>query len=87
MGFNYFNSGSKVASVGKVLRIQKASRNGSSIYLSDSEHAYSALTMDECRLWKQTKDLVSAPTREIAKQLYVKHVICPLLGPEYVDAG
>ncbi|XP_028087950.1 inositol-pentakisphosphate 2-kinase-like isoform X1 [Camellia sinensis] len=43
--------------------------------------------MDECRLWKETKDLVSAPTREIAKQLYVKHVICPLLGPEYVDAG
>lgn len=79
--FHYF------LQVGKVLRIQKAPRNGSPRYVSETKDGHSSLTLDECRLWKETEDLVSAPTREIAEQLYVQHVITPLLGPGHVDAG
>ncbi|KAF7140690.1 hypothetical protein RHSIM_Rhsim06G0029700 [Rhododendron simsii] len=79
--------GSSPAFVGKVLRIQKAPRNGSPRYVSETKDGHSSLTSDECRLWKETEDLVSAPTREIAEQLYVQHVITPLLGPGHVDAG
>ncbi|KAI8536926.1 hypothetical protein RHMOL_Rhmol10G0294700 [Rhododendron molle] len=80
-------SGSSPTFVGKVLRIQKAPgvespRNG-----NDSEDSHSALANDECLFWRETEDLVSAPTREIAEQLYVQHVISPLLGYEHVDGG
>ncbi|KAG5538486.1 hypothetical protein RHGRI_019160 [Rhododendron griersonianum] len=80
-------SGSSPTFVGKVLRIQKAPRIESPINGYDSEDSHSALTNDECLLWRETEDLVSAPTREIAEQLYVQHVISPLLGYEHVDAG
>ncbi|KAI8574620.1 hypothetical protein RHMOL_Rhmol01G0368200 [Rhododendron molle] len=53
----------------------------------DSEDSHSTLENDECLLWRETEDLVSAPTREIAEQLYVQHVISPLLGYEQVDDG
>ena len=43
--------------------------------------------MDERRLWKETEELVSAPTRKIADQLYVQRVLRPLLGSGHVDAG
>ncbi|CAL5382874.1 unnamed protein product [Camellia sinensis] len=87
--------GSFPAFVGKVLRIQKAPRNGSPRcesprYGSDNEDNHSAelaLTTDECLLWKEIEDLGSAPSREIAEQLYVQHIITPLLGSEHVDAG
>ncbi|KAA8528670.1 hypothetical protein F0562_036025 [Nyssa sinensis] len=74
--------GSSPTFVGKVLRIQKSVRNG-----FKCEDGPSALTMHECLLWEDTKDLVSAPTKEIAEQQYVQHVMIPLLGPEHVDAG
>ncbi|XP_058220772.1 inositol-pentakisphosphate 2-kinase-like isoform X1 [Rhododendron vialii] len=80
-------NGSSPAFVGKVLRIQKSPRKGSPRYVSETKDGHSSLTSDECRLWKETEDLVSAPTREIAEQLYVQHVITPLLGPGHVDAG
>ncbi|KAF7137566.1 hypothetical protein RHSIM_Rhsim07G0021400 [Rhododendron simsii] len=80
-------SGSSPTFVGKVLRIQKAPRIESPRNGYDSEDSHSALTNDECLLWRETEDLVSAPTREIAEQLYVQHVISPLLGYEHVDAG
>ncbi|KAL6981878.1 Inositol-pentakisphosphate 2-kinase [Sarracenia purpurea var. burkii] len=80
-------NGSSPTFVGKVLRIQKVPRNGSPIHGYDSGDSHSALTMDECLLWKEIEDLVSTPTREIAEQLYVQHVIAPLLGSEHVDAG
>ncbi|XAR61729.1 Inositol-pentakisphosphate 2-kinase [Bertholletia excelsa] len=81
LGYN----GSSPAFVGKVLRIQKASRDGSPRFGSDYANDHSALTTDECLLWKEMEDLVSAPTREIAELLYVKHVMRPLLGS--IDAG
>ncbi|KAK6115318.1 hypothetical protein DH2020_007587 [Rehmannia glutinosa] len=74
--------GSSPNFVGKVLRIQKVPNNG-----SKSENGHSALTKHECLLWGEFEGIVSAPTREIAEQLYVKNVMCPLLGPEHVDAG
>ncbi|KAG9148974.1 hypothetical protein Leryth_010585 [Lithospermum erythrorhizon] len=75
-------SGDSPDFIGKVLRIQKTPRNK-----SDYENHHAALTIFECLLWKDTEDLVASTTREIAEQLYVKHVICPLLGREHVDAG
>ncbi|KAH7862943.1 hypothetical protein Vadar_011357 [Vaccinium darrowii] len=80
-------NGSSPTFVGKVLRIQKAPRNESPKYVCGSENTHSVLTNDECLLWKETEDLVSAPTREIAEQLFVQHIISPLLGSKHVDAG
>ncbi|KAI8545211.1 hypothetical protein RHMOL_Rhmol07G0023800 [Rhododendron molle] len=62
-------SGSSPTFVGKVLRIQKAPRTESPRNGYDSEDSHSALTNDECLNWRETEDIVSAPTREIAEQL------------------
>lgn len=75
-------SGSSPSFVGKVLRVHKIPRNG-----SECETALTALTINECLLWKEIDDLVLAPSREIAEHLYVQNVMCPLLGPEHVDSG
>lgn len=77
--------GSSPNYVGKVLRIQKAPRDVSPGCVSDN--SLPALTRDECLVWKETEELVSAPTQELAEQLYVQYVISPLLGSEHVDAG
>ncbi|KAK4490311.1 hypothetical protein RD792_000978 [Penstemon davidsonii] len=66
--------------VGKVLRIQKVPRN-------KPENSHSALTKHECLLWGEVEGIFSAPAREIAEQLYVQHVMRPLLGSEHVDPG
>ncbi|KAG5538483.1 hypothetical protein RHGRI_019157 [Rhododendron griersonianum] len=70
-----------------VLRIQKAPRIESPRNGNDSEDSHSALMNDECLMWRETEERVLAPTREIAEQLYVQHVISPLLGYEHVDDG
>lgn len=54
---------------------------------SECENALTALTIQECLLWKEIDDLVLAPTREIAEHLYVQNVMCPLLGSDHVDSG
>lgn len=41
----------------------------------------------ECLLWQKVEGIFAAATREIAEQLYVEHVMCPMLGSEHVDAG
>ncbi|KZV16053.1 inositol-pentakisphosphate 2-kinase-like [Dorcoceras hygrometricum] len=68
--------------MGKVLRIQKVSRNG-----SNYGNGHSALTNHEYVLWGGVTGIASAPTREIVEQLYVQQIMCPLLGSEHVDAG
>lgn len=75
-------TGSSPRYVGKVLRVQKVKKNG-----SKSKEPPMVLTKHECLLWKETKDLLLAPTREIAEQLYLQHVMIPLLGSEHIDAG
>lgn len=75
-------TGFSPAFVGKVLRVQKALRNESNC-LSRS----AILSAHECLLWKDSKDLVSSPTREVATHRYVRHVMIPLLGADHVDAG
>ncbi|XP_019152349.1 PREDICTED: inositol-pentakisphosphate 2-kinase-like isoform X1 [Ipomoea nil] len=67
---------------GKILRIQKVPTNG-----CEYENGHPGLTVHEIHLWKDVKDLVSAPTREIAEHFFVQQVMCPFLGPEHVDAG
>ncbi|KAK4342499.1 hypothetical protein RND71_038315 [Anisodus tanguticus] len=75
-------NGTRSDFVGKVLRIQKVPRNG-----SEDGNGYSGLTKQECLLWKEVNEIVSAPTREIAQHFFVQHVMCSLLGFEHVDAG
>ncbi|KAG8632393.1 inositol-pentakisphosphate 2-kinase [Manihot esculenta] len=68
---------------GKVTRIQKIARNGSSHCLDD----HTVLTEHERLLWRELEELESSPTKELAELLYVRHVMSPLLGPKHVDAG
>lgn len=68
-----------------MIRIQKARK-------TDKANKYangfvSVLTNDEKLLWKENNELISSPNKEVLEQRYVKHVITPLLGPKYVDAG
>ncbi|KAK9947042.1 hypothetical protein M0R45_012479 [Rubus argutus] len=76
------HKGSSPAFIGKVMRIQKAPRNGSVRSSSPT-----ALTMHERLLWKDMEDIVASSNKELASQLFVKHVMLPLLGSEYVDSG
>lgn len=64
------------------MRIQKAPRNG-----SERSSSPTALTMHERLLWKDMEDIVASSNKELASQLFVKHVMLPLLGSKYVDSG
>ncbi|KAL6216174.1 PREDICTED: inositol-pentakisphosphate 2-kinase-like [Fragaria vesca subsp. vesca] len=76
-------SGSSPDFIGKVMRIQKkAKRNG-----LERPGSPPALTMHERLLWKDLEDMVTCSNKELASQLYVKHVMSPLLGSHFVDAG
>ncbi|KAB1227748.1 Inositol-pentakisphosphate 2-kinase [Morella rubra] len=75
-------TGSSPSFVGKVLRIHKAPRNG-----SPGASIPTLLSTHEQLLWRDIDGIVSSPNKEIAAQLYVPHVMSPLLGPKYVDPG
>ncbi|PPD79531.1 hypothetical protein GOBAR_DD23556 [Gossypium barbadense] len=75
-------TGSSPSFIGKVMRIQKSQRKGKS-RVNENE----VLTAHERLLWREYKELMVWPNREIVQQLYVKHVMSPLLGPQHVDAG
>ncbi|KAJ8772517.1 hypothetical protein K2173_027694 [Erythroxylum novogranatense] len=76
-------SGSSPIFIGKVMRIQKVARNGK----SGGVQRNLELSEKEKLLWRDAEEVVSSPNREIADQLYVKHVMTPLLGAKYVDSG
>ncbi|KAK7280684.1 hypothetical protein RJT34_25751 [Clitoria ternatea] len=78
-------TGSSSSYIGKVLRIRKAPRNGSES--KGGVRNSIALTPQERLLWKDVDELISSSDKEIAGQLYVQHVMKPLLGAKYVDAG
>lgn len=65
------------------MRIHKVPRNGS----KGVESSSIALTAHERLVWKDVGELISSSDKEIAGQLYVQHVMKPLLGSKYVDAG
>ncbi|CAH8390761.1 unnamed protein product [Eruca vesicaria subsp. sativa] len=75
-------AGSSPLFVGKVIRIQKAPKTDKS-----NGVVASVLTTDEQLLWKESKELISSPNKEVVEQRYVKDVIIPLLGPKHIDAG
>ncbi|KAL2342540.1 hypothetical protein Fmac_003825 [Flemingia macrophylla] len=77
-------TGSSPMFIGKVMRIRKAPRNGVEVM---SMRSPSALTAHERLLWKDVHELISSSDNEIAGQLFVHHVMKPLLGAKYVDAG
>lgn len=68
--------------VGKVIRIQKAPKANKT-----ANGVASVLTTDEQLLWKEHKELISSPNKEVVEQRYVKDVIIPLLGPKHIDPG
>ncbi|XP_022763203.1 inositol-pentakisphosphate 2-kinase-like isoform X2 [Durio zibethinus] len=75
-------TGSSPAFIGKVMRIQKSQRNG-----KNEVKGNGALTKHEQLVWQENEVLMASPNNEIVDHLYVKHVMCPLLGPKNVDAG
>ncbi|KAK8580884.1 hypothetical protein V6N12_071134 [Hibiscus sabdariffa] len=75
-------TGSSPAFIGKVMRIQKSQRNGKTVVKGSR-----ALTTHERLIWRENEELTASPNREIVEQLYVKHVMSPLLGPKHVDVG
>ncbi|KAL2973856.1 hypothetical protein AAZX31_14G070300 [Glycine max] len=79
-------AGSSPSFIGKVVRIRKAPRNGSQSK-SVSVRNSIALTPHERVLWKDVHQLISSSDKEIVGQLYVQHVMKPLLGSNSVDAG
>ena len=64
------------------MRVQKVPRVG-----SPGSRSPTALSKNERVLWKEIDGIVSCPNKEIAAQLYVDHVLSPLLGSKYVDSG
>ncbi|KAG2400646.1 Inositol-pentakisphosphate 2-kinase [Vigna angularis] len=70
--------------IGKVMRIRKAPRSGAEAMTMRSP---SALTAQERLLWKDVDELISSPDNDIASQQFVHHVMKPLLGSKFVDAG
>ncbi|XP_054798298.1 inositol-pentakisphosphate 2-kinase isoform X3 [Prosopis cineraria] len=74
-------TGFSPAFIGKVMRISKAPKSGSQVVNSPA-----ALTEHERLLWKDIDELVSS-SKEAVGKLFVQHVMKPLLGPQYVDAG
>ncbi|KAF3446350.1 hypothetical protein FNV43_RR11529 [Rhamnella rubrinervis] len=75
-------TGSSPTFMGKVMRLKKAPRNGSPRIRSPT-----ALTTHERLLWKDLEDIVSSSNKELAGQLFVEHIMSPLLGSKHVDAG
>ncbi|MED6169859.1 Inositol-pentakisphosphate 2-kinase [Stylosanthes scabra] len=68
--------------IGKVMRLRKAPRNDALAMRSPS-----ALNAHEHLLWKHVDQLIASSDSELACQLFVEHVMKPLLGSQYVDAG
>lgn len=64
------------------MRLKKAARNGSQLIRSPT-----ALTNHERRLWKDLQDIESSSNKELVAQLFVQHIMSPLLGSKCVDAG
>ncbi|XP_023525627.1 inositol-pentakisphosphate 2-kinase-like isoform X1 [Cucurbita pepo subsp. pepo] len=77
-------TGSSPLFFGKVLRIQKAPRNGSHC---GSVRNLKALSAHERLLWRDVGDIVSCTDHDVACQIYVQHVMIPLLDFKHVDAG
>ncbi|CAI8619730.1 unnamed protein product [Vicia faba] len=77
-------TGSSPSYIGKVMRIRKSPRKASAI---PGVRNTIALSPHERLIWKEVHELISSSDKEIAGQLYVDHVMKPLLGSKYVDAG
>lgn len=66
------------------MRIRKSPRKASTL---PGVRNTIALSSHERLIWQEVHKLISSSDKEIAGQLYVDHVMKPLLGSKYVDAG
>ncbi|TXG52187.1 hypothetical protein EZV62_021356 [Acer yangbiense] len=80
-------TGSSPAFAGKVLRLQKAQRNTADVTKTECVNGESVLTKHERLVWRDNKELVSSSSKELLEQLYVQHIMRPLLGPKHVETG
>ncbi|KAL9254671.1 Inositol-pentakisphosphate 2-kinase IPK1-like protein [Drosera capensis] len=75
-------TGSSPAFVGKVLRVPKVPKRGAGF-----ANGHSVFSRHERLLWEGVDSITTSPTKEIADQLFVQHVMIPLLGSDCVDTG
>lgn len=64
------------------MRIRKSPQSGSQGFESPT-----ALNEHERLVWKDVDEFALSSNMEDAGQLYVRHVMKPLLGSKFVDAG
>ncbi|GAB2235543.1 hypothetical protein Droror1_Dr00025971 [Drosera rotundifolia] len=75
-------TGSSPAFVGKVIRVPKVPKSG-----EGHANGHSVLSKNERLLWEGADSITTAPTKEIAGQLFIQHVMIPLLGSDCIDTG
>ncbi|XP_031268995.1 inositol-pentakisphosphate 2-kinase-like isoform X2 [Pistacia vera] len=81
-------TGSSPAFIGKVMRIQKVPRNRTAKQpVKECVNGSSVLERHDQLVWRDYEELVLASNKETLEQLYIQHVMSPLLGPKHVDAG
>ncbi|KAL5778047.1 hypothetical protein ACOSP7_010973 [Xanthoceras sorbifolium] len=78
--------GSSPVFVGKVLRIQKAPRKAD-VTKTKCVNGELVLSKHEQLVWRDKEELLLSSTKEMLEQLYVQHIMRPLLGPKHVDPG
>ncbi|KAK1584683.1 hypothetical protein Q3G72_035213 [Acer saccharum] len=70
-----------------MLGLQKAQRNRADVIKKKCVKGESVLAKHERLVRRDNKELVSSPSKEMLEQLYVHHIMRPLLGPKHVDTG
>lgn len=70
------------------MRIQKVPRNRTAKEpVKERVNGSSVLERHDQLVWRDYEELVLASNKEKLEQLYIQHVMSPLLGPKHVDAG
>ncbi|KAJ0087309.1 hypothetical protein Patl1_09189 [Pistacia atlantica] len=70
------------------MRIQKVPRNRTAKQpVKECVNGSSVLERHDQLVWRDYEELVLASNKETLEQLYIQHVMSPLLGPKHVDAG
>ncbi|XP_044510885.1 inositol-pentakisphosphate 2-kinase-like isoform X2 [Mangifera indica] len=80
-------TGTSPAFIGKVMRIQKVPRSKTAKKQVEGVNGCSVLERHAQLVWRDNAELLLASNKETLEQLYIQHVMSPLLGPKHVDAG
>lgn len=69
------------------MRIQKVPRSKTAKKQVEGVNGFSVLERHAQLVWRDNAELLLASNKETLEQLYIQHVMSPLLGPKHVDAG